>query len=272
MELTMQELIKVFETQHATTKTGILNKISNDHKAIIENSKRDIFHSSAFYHSVDELYMKMERKLEETILFSKLDEGWYYDYGLDYSGAFVSVIHANIYGIDDDGFVIYEVDQEFKLIELGTKLLSVEEYAKMYGVENGTVRQWIRRGKIRNAVKYGTEWKIPELTDPPKRGYTTAVYKWSDYLDDLPNEFYFLNDYDTAIFSQDEEDKTMFYISFYKKDDLLNDDDRVIRCNAQERQKVEIFMIAHPQISYLPNYGDGIMIDLISAYNNGADK
>ena len=90
----------------------------------------------------------------------------------------------------------------------------MEENAKEYGVETVTVRQWIRRGKIRNAVKNGREWLIPELTELPGRGYTSAIYMWYEYLYDLPNEYKFLTDYTTVLINQCSDDRAKYEITF----------------------------------------------------------
>ena len=65
----------------------------------------------------------------------------------------------------------------------------VEEYAAATNTEAVTVRQWIRRGKLRNALKIGSEWRIPEITDPPRRGYTPVSYYNKGGLIAFPKEF-----------------------------------------------------------------------------------
>lgn len=54
--------------------------------------------------------------------------------------------------------------QVFPLIILQPKMFTVNEYADRCNTNNGTVRQWIRRGNIK-AIKYGDEWRISELTE-----------------------------------------------------------------------------------------------------------
>ena len=50
------------------------------------------------------------------------------------------------------------------------------------------VRQWIRRGKLRSAVKAGSEWRIPELSEIIGRGYRRGTFHWDDKLSDVPEE------------------------------------------------------------------------------------
>ena len=64
--------------------------------------------------------------------------------------------------------------QTFELVTVPSALLSVEEYAAVYNVSVTTVRQWIRRGKIRSAIKNGCEWSIPELAAVSGRGYQVS--------------------------------------------------------------------------------------------------
>ena len=67
-------------------------------------------------------------------------------------------------------------------------MMTVEEYASVSKTEAGTVRQWIRRGKLRNAIKIGGEWRIPEITDPPTRGFTPVRYYNNGHFLSLPKE------------------------------------------------------------------------------------
>lgn len=266
MEKSMQELYDIFRSQKMTTKEELCNRIKADRQMIMANAQIDRLHSVVFYNVLDALYEKLLKKIEETVFFQYLEDGWYYDYGIDYAGAEVSLYHAIVYEGFEDGTIIDERDQSFELIAVKTKLLSVDEYAKEHEVENVTVRQWIRRGKIRTAVKRGNEWKIPELTDPPVRGYSTAWYRWSEELEELPQEYEYLNEYTTARFSQYEDDKTAFVVCLYKDGP---EDVKRVECNAKEREKLEVFMIAHPKIYYISNSSEGIMTDLVRGYEGG---
>lgn len=264
MEKSMKQLYELFRKRHATTKEEIIERVKRDYKMVMENSKKDSLHSAAYYQKLDELYCQFINKIEDTILFTELEDGWYYNYGIDYSGAELWVIHADIWGEDEEGNLDYKNDQDFTLIRVKTKMLTVDKYAEVYGVEKGTIRQWIRRGKLRNAVKYGNEWKIPELTDPPRRGYSSASYRWTEELEDLPEEYAFLNQFDLVMFTQSEEDKSIFEIAFCNMKRGLAS--KSIECDAKQREKIEMFMIAHPQISYIPNFEECVVIDLIKSY------
>ena len=54
--------------------------------------------------------------------------------------------------------------QIFPLITMQPKMFTVNEYANLCNTNDGTIRQWIRRGNIQ-AVKCGDEWRISEFTE-----------------------------------------------------------------------------------------------------------
>ena len=42
-------------------------------------------------------------------------------------------------------------------------MITVSEFAELHGVQSVTVRQWIRRGKLRAIKKQGRDWLIADL-------------------------------------------------------------------------------------------------------------
>lgn len=241
-----------------TTKEDLLEWIYAAKKRITKKAETDNLHSAAFYHVYKNLLRKFEAKIQETVLFEHLEDCWYYALSISYSGAQLSLHHAKKGEIGKKGKVVVTEDQQFSLIKVDTKLLTVDEYANTYGVTTGTVRQWIRRGKIRNAIKYGKEWRIPELTDMPTRGYQSGLYMWTEYLNKVPKEYEFLRNYSTALFNQDSSDKNKFQVTFIAKGIKPQN----IICDTQEREKLELFMISHPQIQYFGLPEDGLNVSI----------
>ena len=90
-----------------------------------------------------------------TRLFTELEDWWAYELTLSYDGIYLFCNHYNFRGLAPDNKLDMVCDQEFILLSVKSELLTVEQYAEQYGVESVTVRQWIRRGKIRTATKYG---------------------------------------------------------------------------------------------------------------------
>ena len=86
-------------------------------------------------------------------------------------------------------------------------------------------------------------------------------------MTDLPSNLEYLNDYQKAVFTQDDDDKKLFYIYLYcgeKKFKL--EADRVIECNTSERERLELAIISQPEVTYHQNFRDDICIDLMHIY------
>lgn len=253
---------ELFKERYMITKKDIEERIKKEISDIIEKAKVDAWHSAAYYHVLQELVDRFNLKLEKTILFEKLEDGWKYDYDISDSGMYLYLHHCNIVDIEEKGELWCEVDQEFTLLEEQTRLLTVEEYADKYDTEVGTVRQWIRRGKIRNAQKFGKEWRIPEFTDVPRRGYLPAAYRWKEELDELPEKYSFLNDYGMAFFRQDEKERNIYYMTLMEGKNSV--ENKTFEYNVKERECIEIFLISHPKVKYIQNFTEGLIIDYMN--------
>ena len=244
-----------------TTKEDLLEWISLTRQSQKTKPETDTKHSAAFYHIYDQLLERFYKKIQSTVLFERLEDFWYYTICIYDEGARLDLEHACKAWVGDKGHVVVNSDQTFPLIIVRNKMLTVDEYAAEYGVGTGTVRQWIRRGKIRNAVKNGIEWRIPQLTEMPGRGgYESGVYMWYERLKDLPDEYGFLNDYSCAIFNRDPKDKSLFHITYAAR----NVEPKEVTCDSKEREKIELFMIGHPQIRYTGVPEDGLNIQISS--------
>lgn len=261
-DATLREQLR---NERFTTKEDLLMWISEAMNRIAKKAETDNQHSAAFYHIYENLLRKFEKKIEKTVLFEHLEDCWFYSLCITYSGAQLSLCHAEKGEIGKNGNVVITQDQDFILVTIDTKLLTVDDYASAYGVNTGTVRQWIRRGKIRNALKVGNEWRIPELTDMPVRGYQSGMYMWTGYLNNLPEEYEFLTKYSTALFNQDLKDKNRYRVSFLAQ----GVETKNIICDTHEREKLELFMISHPQIYYFGLPEDGLNISISCKHETG---
>ena len=64
-------------------------------------------------------------------------------------------------------------------------VMTCADFAERCGVDQGTVRQWIRRGKLRSAFKTGRDWMIPATAMPPARGFIPGRY---DVISSIPED------------------------------------------------------------------------------------
>ena len=267
---------KYFERTHSMNKEDLIENIDDTLDKILKKAETDPNHSYAYYTTLKNLLDEFKIQLSEIILMEKLDKGWCYDWGVSYKGADLQLVHYTLYdGYPEVDPSLMNLDQVFTILTVPSKMLTVEEYALLNGAEVGTARQWIRRGKIRTAKKYGNEWKIPALTDTPKRGYTSASYSWSDKLIGLPTDLEYLNDYCEALFQQDDDDKKLYYVSLYdaESSDGVMRAAKVLECTTSERERIELAIISQPEVNYCQNFRDNICIDLMNIYSeNGGGQ
>lgn len=129
--------------------------------------------------------------------------------------------------------------------EMKCNYLTVEEYAEKYHVTTTAVRQWIRRGKLRSAVKAGRDWLIPELADRPQRGYEPVTYCWEYLPESVIQEFPFLNERFEIFIIQNDKDKTKFDVILKNRYGKACEKRQL---NVKEREKLEIALISEPSV------------------------
>lgn len=241
------------------TKEDVLRSLGRKVKKYEDASKTDHVTPMAFYTMLGTLITQFIENIENAVLFDELPSWWIYDYDLEYDRFVMYMEHVKEFNVNDEtgdsgGWVC---DARYNLVGFSFKTLSASEYAELYGVNVGTVRQWIRRGKLRTATKIGAEWRIPILTVPPERGYDQAQYVWHEPMEDLPEEYQFLNDFKLATFFRDREDRDKFHVLLVAKstedhNDLSGNKELIL--DAKEREKLELIMISRPEIRYSLRY------------------
>lgn len=220
----------------------------------------DGFHSAKYYAILEEMIKAFMRKVYLTVLPKNLEPWWRYSYEVSHKGICLYLEHINTIWINDENGETDEetVDQVFPLVKVDARMLTVDEYAKLYGVEQVTVRQWIRRGKLREAEKAGKEWRISELTDVPGRytAFTETTYKWIAELKDLPEGFSFLNDYDSVRIVKrelnvipDGNDYQLFLSSRLSRKDATVS----MEITDKQREILEYYLISNPDVLYTGN-------------------
>lgn len=254
LKLTEEEKLQYLRRIECTTKEDLLTKLKKKQKKYMEKADTDTRYTKTYYALLIVLFEAFYKKIEESVLFDQLPDYWHYYFDFEYDEFSVNMCHLSSFEVDEDMEIRKsKVDAIYKLITLHPNAFTAEQYSQFYEVEQGTVRQWIRRGKIRTAYKEGNEWKIPELTPPPTRGYEGAQYKWIKGVSNLPEEYKYLEDYVIATFYQDKKDKSKYHVLFVSKEAFLYnkmDKNKELLLDAKEREKLELFMISHPQIKY----------------------
>lgn len=242
-----EDELYAFNSSSMVTKDDLLSNVEWTIKQLESEEGVSLFnrHSAAFRNLYINLFKQFHTVIENTRFFDQLEPWWCYEYEVNESGITLHLQYVD--GVtfeDEDTLSSVTVGEDFELVKVSTRLLTVEEYAKIYDVSVGTVRQWIRRGKIRSAVKTGSEWRIPELTEITGRGYSTGYYHWSDTLVNLPEEYAFLEEYSSLFIEQSEADKNQFSVTCYGKEGKHLE--KIME--TKEREKFELYLISHPLI------------------------
>jgi len=265
-----------FKSESLTTKEQLLSSIKKCREEYAQAAaSQKPTHSLAFYEILDALLEKFYWKLRSTTLPEPLPDWWSYSYKITAAGIQLSLDHYDWSGCGND-FSCWH-GERLTLLEIPARRLTVSEFAKLYGIEVVTVRQWIRRGKIRSAIKFGKEWRIPELAELSRsRNYTACRYNWTEDLTDLPEKFAYINQFKSALFQKDWKTSDQYIIAL----DLQNADDRSYMSNEEliakrheilghnknlrlndsgeilmtrkDREELELYMISNPLIYFQP--------------------
>lgn len=239
--------LEIFKEQYITTREELLNELESYLSAAMSKKGLAIYdtHSKEFKKRYLGLVTEFYNKIKNINLFNELEPWWSYYCEIDEIGASLHLAHAECVGIDNDGMIdVFVIDDDFELVKINTKLLSVEEYAQIYEVSVGTVRQWIRRGKIRGAIKTGNEWRIPELSELQGRGYSTGRYYFKEGLCGIPEEYAFVSRSNYIRIEQGEGD---MYKIYYSGD--ADEEDNMVMMNTKEREKFELYLISNSDIN-----------------------
>ena len=208
-------------------------------------------HSVAYYKRLDALFDRFFDAIGEAMLFEELEPCWIYDFTVDSRGARLSLRHIGWMDQKGERFVhSLMYNAEYELLTVSCNMLSVEEFAAIYGVERMTVLQWIRRGKIRSVRRIGKQWRISELTELPGHKYVPGNFSWHDELSDLPDEFAYLREPSTIQIAQDKADPSRYNLTIYRMNRLSTEPHIEFRegLTAKEREKLELTLLSHPLV------------------------
>ena len=251
--ITDEDIQEDFDESMLRTKEDILKDIGSLLKEIETKSQTDTEHSNAYYTRYTDLILRFKAEIEKRTFPDKMVGWWAYSYDVLETGVTLELIHYYTPGLNDEGYIdSLCAETKFELLHIKTKLLTVEQYAQAYDVTTTTVRQWIRRGKLRSAVKQGSEWRIPELAEISNRGYSWAQYTRNEFLSDAPEEYAFINDYDFISIDQNKENKGFFTVSFNIRSDdpeEIGAHHKELQMDQKEREKFELFLISNPFVS-----------------------
>lgn len=228
-----------------TNKQSVIATLDNASRNIVSEMRNNPQHTLQYYNALSLLLDKAVVEIASRNIFNA-PEGWFYSFEVTNKNAALYLRHVSDIQDNDEGNVVFDIDERFRLINYPVGLLTVEQFASRSKIEAGTVRQWIRRGKLRNAIKVGGEWRIPEITDPPTRGFTPVRYYNNGHFFSLPKELgVSLNQHPGVIDIYKAKEEKGYIVLFdyapaFIPQKLLND---------AEREKLELMLIGNPNIT-----------------------
>ena len=252
--VTLQHMKDLFYKQYITTKPRLLDRIK---EVILEfrGKARDNGTSNeecAWLEAKADHLERFHREIVDTPLPSKLEDWWSYSFSVGSQGSVLYLNHHSDAEIvtagEGEHLALYDHDAGFPLVTIRARFLTAEQYAEKHKAANATVRVWVRRGKIRSAMKTEKGWMIPELASPITRGFTAASYRWDVPLEGMPRGFEWLHEPGGINIVQRKDNRQLFEVDHYEATD-----DPVIRqmqLTGSDVEKLEAFLISNPQVEY----------------------
>ena len=228
-----------------TNKQSVIATLDNASKNVMSEMRNNPQHTLQYYNALSFLLDKVIVEIASRNIFDAPD-GWFYSFEITNKNAAMYIRHVSEIQEDEDGSVVLDIDERFRLINYPVGLLTVVQFASRSKIEAGTVRQWIRRGKLRNAIKVGGEWRIPEITDPPTRGFTPVRYYNNGQFFFLPKEIgASFNQHPSVIDIYKSKEEKGYIVLFDYAPAILP---QKLLTDA-EREKLELMLIGNPNIA-----------------------
>ena len=231
---------EIFKNYYSQTKEEIIEEFRSHYNYYktdddLENQSKE--HKEKYL----KLCEKFLKELEKLNLPKLTDDWWCYCYLLKNDSIDLALSFCEELEVENGEVTGATFSNEYILLSVKCNYMTVVEYAKLYNVSEITVRQWIRRGKIRSAKKQGRDWLIPDIADKPKRGYESVTYLWKKLTPQIIEKFQFLDGYNSMFIFQDENDKGLYnlILTNYEKGKREK-----IQISNMKREKLELELIS----------------------------
>ena len=244
---------ELFNQEYMTTKQALLRRIDDVAKRTegqVSGTPEEALESRRYLEAKLGNLREFRNCVRETTLFEVLDEGWCYEFAIDSHGTSLLLRHVSLAEIADNGndewLEVEEYDSRLEVIETRCRMLSVDEFANEREVAPATIRVWVRRGKIRSALKTASGWMVPEMAAPLRRGFTDAEYAWGVNLGDCPEGFEKLYEPGSVLIRKSHEKgkRTVWYANADRTQGAE------FELGISEAEKLELFLIGHPAVEY----------------------
>lgn len=250
--------LKIYQEFALRTKEDVMTMIQKvkEQRQESDNKKSLPCTEKLKYEQNKTLIDRFYQEIEKRKLIDPLPDWWGYGITIKQSSIALTLNYLFLEpekhlssGEPKDSAIKFVVRQEFVLYTTIPKMLTVNEFAASYNVMEVTVRQWIRRGHLKGAIKVGTDWAIPENAVILGKKDRTCEYIWSEILTDLPAGFEKLNDYTGAkIF----KNGSSWAIQLKNREDNSPNSysASIIALTIKEKEMLERYFIANPKVTW----------------------
>jgi len=232
-ERTFEEFEEDFKKYSMFSKDDVLKKIDK----IIFEIENDIFivkfattEKEILLNSLREAYSEFVHSLFPDVSF--LPGFWSYNIQINITSIDI-YITKHIIDVDKK---IYAREQML-VYRYDIAMLSVNEYSNKFNVAKTTVRDWIRRGKLSNVKKNGSDWLIPSLVSPTFEKSRIMRFKITKENSDLVKEFPFMKGAKYVLIRKIKSNRNYYITTFYD-DNKTDIDDCYL-----DTKKAEIFIL-----------------------------
>lgn len=232
--------LQSFRNTYCFNKEDIQRDFENYMYLFAPNSEED--YPEEYKNKMFELCKRFQDALNNCSLPQLTDDWWYYDYQQTNDGIDLKLYYCEEFEISEDGEMTSSTSSEnFTLLNVKCDYLKVEQFAKNHNITDTTVRQWIRRGKLRTAKKMGRDWLIPSIATKPTRGFTSVSYYWDRLPRALSDSFPFLIGYEAIYIFQNKQDKQQFECILGYPGQT---DRKKVVLSTKERERLELALIS----------------------------
>ncbi|MHA0856329.1 helix-turn-helix domain-containing protein [Paenibacillus sp. CMAA1364] len=235
----MKEHLALFKDTHCFNKAQVQLAFKNYMEINVLDPEEH--YPEPYRSKLIDLCERFQNALDNCSLPQLTDDWWFYDYERINDGIDLRLYFCEEFDIDENGMESMIFTEGFTLLSVKCDYVNVEQFATINNVTEITVRQWIRRGKLRTAKKVGRDWLIPSIAVKPVRGFSPASYYWDQLPMVLSDSFPFLIGYKCIYIFQNEQVKQQFdcILGYPGQNDRMK-----TTLTTTEREKLELALIS----------------------------
>lgn len=166
---------------------------------------------------------------------------WCYEIRINAYGVTLQMVKLQVMH-DDEPYLYISEERSYNVMDVKSRRLTMEEFGKLHGVEGDTVRQWIRRGKFPMAIKFGTDWRIPELAISAADDDFRLYYIEGDLMDP-PEELVVAEKYNMISIVKQRENRRLQWRLELELDGEMIDEMEML---TKDKERIERYLVSQP--------------------------